>query len=158
MQNLDTLASHVRDTSHALAALAGSTADVVGASLFVVGERAGLMAAAVRTPWAADHAELGLMLPEKVTAFTAAGAALVEGWWTVQQEAGRHLMDGAVALAAFGCRPCPDTAAGLARRTGRWATASVGTTLATMQRALLPVHGCATANAHRLRAAAASQR
>jgi len=155
MHSFGTLAAQSQKTSLALVDLASSTAEVVGASLFVIGERSALMATALCMPWAADRDELELMVPEKVTAFTRAGAILVDGWWEAQKTTGRYVMESAFAASPYGCRRTSGDIMSPAERAARWAAMSVDDAVATLQRALVPVHGSATANARRLRSARA---
>jgi hypothetical protein len=104
------------------------------------------MGAAARNPLTADYAELARMVPEKVEAFSRAGAALMKDVETLQTQAGaqvRHV----TAVMTSGKLP---TFSDMFTLTARWASMSQRATSAA-GRALLPVHAAATSNAKRLR-------
>jgi hypothetical protein len=118
------------------------------ASQSVIGTRVDLLRAAVRSPLDGDYAELGRMVPEKMTAFSKSGAALSDDWRKAQAELfdqwrewGRLMTHVPTMgrLSAFGERS--------ARRGARVVVHSMGAG----GRALEPVHKTATANARRLK-------
>jgi hypothetical protein len=113
------------------------------ASKAVIDSRMQTMAHAARDPLRGDYQELGLMVPEKVEAFSRAGASVMKDALAIQSAA----MANWNALAAMAWRPATlgdwvgiaDRTAGMAKRAGQ----SGG-------RALAPVHRAATGNARRL--------
>jgi len=74
----DPVTAWLRMTSAALdmAGTQSRAARTMAASREVVRKRSDIIETAVRTPLRADHAELARMLPEKVAAFSLAGAAM----------------------------------------------------------------------------------
>ena len=129
-----------------LAATAVRAGETLMAAHTVIGSRLGTMGAAVRSPITGDYAELAKMVPEKVEAFSRAGASLMKDAEAVQAEAGaqiRHF----TALMTSGKMP---TFSDLVTLTARWASISQKAAGAG-GRALLPVHAAATSNARRLR-------
>jgi hypothetical protein len=129
-----------------LAATAVRAGETMLAANAVIGSRFGTMQAAARNPITADYAELALMVPEKVEAFSRAGASLMKDAESVQAETGAQIRH-VTALMTSGKIP---TFSDLFTITGRWASITQKATGAA-GRALLPVHAAAMGNARRLR-------
>lgn len=113
------------------------------AALFVVGHRKGTIEAALRNPLEADVAELGLMVPEKVAAFTKAGMSLVEDWMALQADLLAQGQDIATITMGGAGGPAMRRAIERAPRIAAKAGAAAG-------RAVAPIHAAATANRRRL--------
>lgn len=130
---------------HASFALTVQAAETAAATGAVMTTRLRLLGAAAVNPMRADHAELGRMTPEKVVAFSQAGAALAREWLAINRSAGETML--LVSKVMLSGRPLqPIDALRLAERGTRHATRAVGASA----RALGPVHRKATANARRL--------
>ena len=109
----------------------------------VIRHRSGTIDAALRNPLAADTAELGRMVPEKMAAFGEAGRIAGAGWFDLHADMLAQSRD--LMIFATG-KATPATATRIANR---------GTALALKMstlggKALRPVHATATANAKRL--------
>lgn len=115
------------------------------ASHAVVAHRSRTIDAAMRDPMSADMTELGLMVPEKMTAFAKAGAAMLEDWMSLQTDAFEQTRDFAT-IAASGATLSPATLERMGRRASRM-TMRMGLAGG---RALAPIHAAATANQRRL--------
>jgi hypothetical protein len=125
------------------------TVEMAVAANTVIGERVALMAEAVRDPLAADYVEFARILPEKATAIHQAGAALLDGWWTLQRDIGDYMIY--VARAVTSGRPTePRAIAELAERTSVHGTRIGTTAIDAAGVVLAPFHQIATSNARRL--------
>jgi hypothetical protein len=128
----------------------GATAVRAGETMLaahsVIGSRVGTMGAAARNPITADYAELARMLPEKVEAFSRAGASLMKDVESVQAETGAQMRH-VTALMTSGKIP---SFSDMFTLSARWANITQKATGAA-GRALQPVHAAATSNARRLR-------
>ena len=125
------------------------TAEMAVAANTVIGERVALMAEAVRDPLTADYVEFARILPEKATAIHQAGAALLDGWWTLQRDIGDYMIY--VARAVTSGRPTePRAIAELAERTSVHGTRIGTTAIDAAGVVLAPFHQIATSNARRL--------
>jgi hypothetical protein len=144
------------------AATAARSAELAMASAQVVAARLALMGGAPAVAGVDAAAEIARMTPEKIEAFTAAGAAMAGHMGTMAARGARAIADeGAHAVQA-----CADLAAArspmeVALAQGRYLTAMLArastgavamTALATRLQAdaLSPIHRTATANARRL--------
>lgn len=56
-------------------------AETFGGANKVVAARGAIIGEAMQSPWAADHAELGRMIPEKIDTLSRAGSAAATIWW-----------------------------------------------------------------------------
>ena len=134
-----------------MAGTAQRTTEILSASGEVIARRTAMMAKAARSPLEGDYVELSRMMPEKVDAFTQAGIAMANDWWTMQsalltgaQQFGAMAMKGrAPSMAELSTLASRNTA--LALRTFERASAIGG-------KGLAPIHASATANARRLKA------
>jgi hypothetical protein len=115
----------------------------------VIGVRSGVIAAAQHDPVNADHAELRRMLPEKVKAFSEAGVAAAEGWWSLQRNVGDYMLYLGRAM-TIGRPPLPSEVVELVERTSLHGTRLVAGMIGSAGGALAPLHKKATANARRL--------
>lgn len=71
-----------------------ATLQTMGVASDVIAARGAIMSEAARSPWTADHGELGRMVPEKVAAASRAGsdaATLIWGHQALWQRHMRHL-------------------------------------------------------------------
>ena len=118
------------------------TAAATGA---VIRHRHGTIDAAIRDPGTADLAELGRMVPEKVAAFSDAGASLFRDWWDLQSDCLAQMQD-LSSLALAGRFPSAGAMERVARRGSRILTRAT----AAGERALAPIHKTATGNQRRL--------
>jgi hypothetical protein len=115
------------------------------ASRDVIDTRVEIMKAAAANPLTGDYRELSLMVPEKVEAFSKAGAVLGKSWWGMQRDAASHFQHMASMMMRGGLPTAVDlqTISRRGARTTARAVAAAGAALA-------PVHKAATANARRL--------
>jgi hypothetical protein len=119
--------------------------ETLQASRKVVDARCRTIARASRDPLHADHGELARMVPEKMAAFSKAGAAVLGDVHDLQVQAMAHMQQ-MLGIALAGRAPTRREAGAIAARSGRMikrAAASGG-------KALAPVHRTATGNAKRL--------
>jgi len=124
--------------------------EAISASGKVMSRRTDIIAAAMRSPWTGDYVELSRMLPEKIEAFSDAGTAMAEQWWSIQAA----FTTEAVFLSGIFLRGRPLTLAELgdaSTRTISLAVQSVERAVALGGSGLAPVHAKVTANARRLR-------
>ncbi len=119
------------------------------ASREVIDTRTGIMRSAMTDPLGADHAELGRMIPEKVTAFTSAGQAFVSGW-TAWNQAVLAQAGHVGAMAARGRAPTPLEWVNLASRSQMFALMAAEHGARVSAATLKPVHAAAVSNAKRL--------
>lgn len=116
----------------------------------VIHARTPLIERAMRDPLRGDYAELGLMISEKLTAFSQAGLALADTWRLMHGDAmeyWRHVGD----LATRAAVPTVAELTLLAERTAGYGLATIGQIAGAGGLALAPIHARATANARRLR-------
>ena len=125
------------------------TAEMAVAANTVIGERVALMAEAVHDPLAADYAEFARIIPEKATAIHQAGAALLDGWWTLQRDIGDYMIYVARAVTS-GRPPVPSEIAELVERTSLHGTRIAATAIEAAGVVVAPFHQSATSNARRL--------
>ena len=115
-------------------------------SAYVVDHRTRLMADALRNPMTGDYAELSMMVPEKVTAFSQAGVA---GWQAVTrlQSDGFAIWRNMMGIALSGQ---PITAA-QGKALASQSTRAIKRANNASGRVMKPIETGATANARRLR-------
>ncbi|HLZ64781.1 MAG TPA: polyhydroxyalkanoate granule-associated phasin [Aliidongia sp.] len=160
---IDTLARALNETSAGFAATARTVSETVTAAGAVIGHRVALGAQAVADPLNADHhAEFSLMTSEKVTAFSDAGAAMMDELHDLHREvmkfAAQQVAGTAQAVFALGSSETPSAMFEVQRRflEDSWARgsahlfklAALGSGVSAQ--VLAPVHSAATANAKRL--------
>jgi hypothetical protein len=135
--------AQMMQTGQELAGVAVKTSETFEASVVVVGERVALTAA--RVPWSGDHAELNLMVSEKMSAFSEAGMALVREWHETGREAHSYWLD--IGVAAFS----GGFAVGrIMERTSRYGAEVASRAVGAAGLALAPIHLAVTDNAKRL--------
>jgi len=125
------------------------TFETLSAASKVIAARTPIIDAAMRSPLDADHAELARMVPEKVDAFSRAGAATISAWWTAYGSWMAHMQH----LGTMTMRGRPPTVAELADLGGRVARLTVRTVEGRARadaKSLAPIHRKATSNARRL--------
>jgi hypothetical protein len=132
-----------------LADMSLKTGEMTAAAGSVIGARVGLMVAAARNPLSFDYAEFGRMVPEKVQAFSEAGAALAEEWWSLQRDLGDYMLYLGRAMTR-GRAPLPSDVIELVERTSTHGARLAASTIGAAGAALAPVHRAATSNARRL--------
>jgi hypothetical protein len=129
-----------------LAATVVRAGETMVAANVVIGSRVRTMGAAARNPISTDYAELARMIPEKLEAFSRAGASLMRDVESAQAETGaqmRHVTE----IMTSGKIP---TFSDMFTLTARWASIT-GKATGAAGRALVPVHAAAMSNATRLR-------
>ncbi len=104
----------------------------------------------MQSPLTADYAELGRMIPEKLAAFSSAGAAVASEWWAMQAECLAEAQH-AAAIAMRGRAPSLDEWTSLASRNASHALRMIARGAALGASAVAPIHRSATGNARRLR-------
>ncbi len=129
-----------------IAARNGRTlAETIEASGAVIESRSHTIASAARNPFAADHAELGRMVPEKLAAFSQAGMSAWDDLCAIQAQAIANWQQ----LAGIALRGRTPTTGEIATMAGR-STAITRRSVAATGKALAPIHAAATGNAKRL--------
>lgn len=112
----------------------------------VIAKRTDMM----QSPLTADYVELGRMIPEKIEAFSRAGAAVASGWWAMQAECiveAQHI----AALAMRGRPPSLEEWGTLGTRNAAHMVRMVEKSVELGASAVAPIHRSATGNARRLR-------
>lgn len=119
--------------------------ETLDASRRVVNARQETISDAMTDPFHADHRELALMVGEKTDAFTSAGAALANSWFSMQSDVAAQAMAvGGMMMA--GKVPSAKATQAMAARQLRIGDAALRGSM----KALRPIHAAATANARRL--------
>lgn len=124
--------------------------ETLGAANAVIAARMPIIDAAIRSPLTGDHAELALMVPEKVEAFSRAGSAAVAAWWKAQSLWMGHMQH----LGGMAMRGHPPTVADITDASIKMAALAMDNVEAMARlgsTTLAPVHRKAVANARRLR-------
>ena len=132
-------------TGTSLAQTGFTMAETLNASQQVIDSRSQMMAAASRSPFTGDYAELGRMIPEKIDAFSRGASAAMAEWHAVQSDLFANWQT--MARAGFAGRlPSARDVEAMTARSARIMEhlSSAGA------KALAPVHRAATANAKRL--------
>ncbi|MBV9841619.1 MAG: hypothetical protein JOY99_08845 [Sphingomonadaceae bacterium] len=119
--------------------------ETAGASESVIRQRLGIINAALSNPFNADLAELLRMVPEKILAFSEAGASLMYDWFALQTEVWAQAQDLTMMLIT------PAHHAQRADRAQRRATRIAGGLTGAAGRALEPIQAAVTANDSRLK-------
>jgi hypothetical protein len=121
-------------------------AEMMQASGEVVRSRSATIGEAMRDPLNGDYRELGLMVPEKVEAFSGAVHSIFGDVAAIQASAQANWSQ-AASLMMSGRAPTLAEAGAMWTRSGQ----ALNRSIAMAGKALVPVHGAATANARRLR-------
>ncbi len=148
----DPFAYHRRLVAAALSmtTIAQRSSEMASASHHVIAKRSEMMAAAARSPIDGNYAELARMVPEKLDAFTRAGAAVASDWWAIQMsliDEARHFG----ALAMKGRAPTFAELSASASRTAEFLLWTFERMSAIGGAGLHPIHATVTANAKRLK-------
>ena len=124
-------------------------AETYGGANKVVAARGAIIGEAMQSPWTADHAELGRMIPEKIDALSRAGSAAATIWWDSQTAWLRHFQH----LGTMAMRGRLPTAAEIGDLGERSATLMLQSFEATARlgaASLAPVHRQVATNVRRL--------
>jgi hypothetical protein len=124
-------------------------AETVDGANRVVAARGAIIGEAVRSPWTADYAELGRMMPEKIEALSRAGSAAAAIWWDSQSAWMKHMQH----LGVMTMRGRPPTGAeltDLGERSAALMLRSVEAAAKLGSASLAPVRQRVNANARRL--------
>lgn len=124
------------------------TAETVQAAGTVIDSRSHTMAKMAYDPTTADYAELARMMPEKIAAFSQAGASMFDDLQAVQA----HAMANWMLLSKIAARGRVPTAREIGTLTSE-AAAMIERGARAGGKALAPVHRGATGNARRLKKA-----
>lgn len=119
--------------------------ETLDASRRVVNARQGTISNAMSDPFHADHRELTLMVEEKADAFSLAGTALANSWFSMQSDVAAQAMAVGGMMMSGKILSAKVTQA-LAARQVRIGDAALRGSM----KALRPIHAAATANARRL--------
>ena len=141
--------SRMMGVSLDLAQTAIRAGQTMSASGKVIDKRTGMMRAAMTDPLHANHAELSLMVPEKIAAFSLAGNAFVDGWLTWNRAVMAETQK-VGAMAMRGRAPTPVEWLALASRSNAFALKASERGARVSAAALKPVHAKAVSNAKRL--------
>jgi hypothetical protein len=141
---------------------AGTSNDLAMASGQIVAKRMALGVAAAFNPMQADHAEFGRMMPEKMEAFSAAGAIMLEqsnqaGWALTRLASDEVMTTARATIAMAGCA----SPVAMAEAQGQYALdwfnraatnffAMGMLALGVQQAAMVPIQETVAANAERL--------
>ena len=137
------------DAAFDVADLGIKATEMTTAAGSVIRERVAMMTAACCNPVGADYAELERMVPEKVSAFSEACAAVFDEWRAFSNDVGDYMFHIGRAMTA-GRPPIPSEALDLAARTSAHGARVAMSPLAAVAVALMPFHRIATSNASRL--------
>lgn len=119
----------------------------------VIGARMTIAALVQQDPLNAAASELQRIVPEKLQAFSEAGAAVVAEWWRLNRDIGEYLLYLARSMTTVR-PPAPADVLEFADRTTAHGALLAGSAAAAAVVALAPIHKTVTRNARRL----ASQR
>lgn len=120
------------------------------ASNEVIARRTAMMREAAQSPLDGNYAELSRMIPEKVDAFSRAGAAIAGDWWAMQSAFLAQAQQFG-ALAMKGRAPTMAELADLSANNMALALRTFERTGAMGAKGLRPIHASATGNARRLK-------
>lgn len=126
------------------------TGETIAATFDVLAARGEVIGAAMRSPATADHAELAMMVPEKVAALSLSGAAVMTQLVAMQTA----MLAEATHLGAMAMRGRPPTVAEMTELSVRgtnYMLRSIEQTSTLAADALAPIHARVTGNARRLR-------
>jgi hypothetical protein len=126
------------------------TSETLDASSEVIARRVEMICDAARSPLEGNYAELGRMVPEKIDAFTRAGAAMADDWWAMQSACMaemRHM--GAIAMK--GRPPTMAELLALWQRNAAFGLRAFERAAGMTDKGLQPIHATAMANAKRLK-------
>lgn len=142
--------ARMMEASLELSGAGQKVSETLTASRDVIGVRSEMIRTALKSPLAADYAELARMVPEKVEAFSQAGSAIVTEWWAMQAD----LLTQAQRLGALAMKRRPPTVTewnAMTARTLAHGVRAIERSVALGAGAVKPVHARATSNARRLK-------
>ncbi len=124
-------------------------AETFGGAQTVVAVRSAIIGEAMQSPWNADHAELGRMIPEKVDTLARAGSAAATIWWDNQTAWLKHFQH-LGAMATRGRLPTVAEIGDLGERSATLILQSVEASARFGAASLAPVHRQVATNVRRL--------
>lgn len=124
-------------------------AETFGGANEVVAARGAIIGKAMQSPWTADHAELGRMIPEKIDTLSRAGSAAATIWWESQTAWMKHFHHLGT-MAMRGRLPTPAEIADLGERSSTLMLQSIEATARLGAASLAPVHRQVATNVRRL--------
>lgn len=137
-----TAGSSVRKSSRDVIETVSAATEVIAACMPIIGM-------ALIFPMWADHAELSLMVPEKVEAFSQSGLAIMSSWWAAQASWLKHI--GQLSeKSTIGVAPAPLGKTEVGQTVLALAVESIEAVAQIGAAALAPIHRGATDNARRL--------
>ena len=126
-------------------------AETFGGANKVVAARGAIMGEAMQSPWTADHAELGRMIPEKIDTLSRAGSAAATIWWDSQTAWMKHFQHLGT-MAMRGRLPTATEIGDLGERSATLMLQSIEATARLSAASLAPVHRQVATNVRRLAA------
>lgn len=115
----------------------------------VVAARGAIICEAMQSPWTADHAELGRIIPEKIDTLSRAGSAAATIWWDSQTTWMKHFQHLGT-MAMRGRLPTPVEIGDLGERSATLMLQSIEATARIGAASLAPVHRQVATNVRRL--------
>ena len=124
-------------------------AETFGGANKVVAARGAIIGEAMQSPWTADYAELGRMIPEKVDTLSRAGSAAAMIWWDSQTAWMKHFQH-LSAMAMRGRLPTLAEIGDLGERNATLMLQSIEATAKLGAASLAPIHRQVATNVRRL--------
>lgn len=124
-------------------------AETFGGANKVVAARGAIIGEAMQSPWTADHAELGRMIPEKIDTLSRAGSAAATIWWDSQTAWMNHFQHLGT-MAMRGRLPTAAEIGDLGERSATLMVQSIEATARLGAAGLAPVHRQVATNVRRL--------
>jgi hypothetical protein len=124
-------------------------AETFGGANKVVAARGAIIGEALQSPWTADHAELGRIIPEKIDTLSRAGSAAATIWWDSQTAWMKHFQHLGT-MAMRGRLPTPPEIGDLGERSATLMLQSIEATARIGAASLAPVHRQVATNVRRL--------
>ncbi len=124
-------------------------AETFGGANKVVAARGAIIGEAMQSPWTADHAELGRMIPEKIDTLSRAGSAAATIWWD-SQTAWMNYFQHLGTMAMRGRLPTAAEIGDLGERSATLMVQSIEATARLGAAGLAPVHRQVATNVRRL--------
>ena len=124
-------------------------AETFGGANKVVAARGAIIGEAMQSPWTADHAELGRMIPEKIDTLSRAGSAAATIWWDSQTAWVKHFQHLGT-MAMRGRLPTAAEIGDLGERSATLMLQSIEATARLGAASLAPIHRQVATNVRRL--------
>ena len=124
-------------------------AETFGGANKVVAARGAIIGEAMQSPWTADHAELGRMIPEKIDTLSRAGSAAATIWWDSQTAWMKHFQHLGT-MAMRGRLPTLAEIGDFGERSATLMLQSIEATAKLSAASLAPVHRQVATNVRRL--------